>query len=341
MRKIPQQLLGQSPAWLATLDRISELAALNRPILLVGERGTGKALAAARLHFLSANWEGAYKRINVLEYDPDELSSILFGDDEGFGHNEGVLGELAGGTLFIDHVDALPGQVQSRLLRQLEMGLSGQEDEERPVRILGATDVDLHIPVSEGRFHANLLEVLAFEVLSLPPLRARKGDVSLLAHDFAGKMAKSLGCAGLAGFTPEAMLALEKYPWPGNIRELKTVVERSVARAWNDEIDLASLPVSNIAFDVFASPWPLASGHKLAPDSISTPVLETRPRPGAPVEVPKTGSTDFTARVNAFERGLIEEALQANKNHQGKAAKYLGLTYHQFRGMLRKHGIKR
>ena len=338
MSKIPQQVLGQSPAWLATLDRISGLAALNRPVLLLGERGTGKALAAARLHFLSERWEGPYQRLNVCEYDSDEILETLFGDG-GFGREAGLMDALSGGTLFLDSIDQLSARVQARLMSVLEATggkQSESEDAEADVRLLAATDQDLNALVSQGRFLANLRDMLAFEVLSLPPLRARKGDVALLARHFGLKMARELGFEGFAGFSPEALRALDHYDWPGNIRELKIVVERSVARAWNDEIDLTRLPVTEIAFDVFDSPWPLAGlTQTLATTTGGVQKAALPPQTDTPKQ------TGFSERIRAFELGLIEEAMKASKNHQGKAAKYLGLSYHQFRGLLRKHGLKR
>ena len=350
MSKIPQQLIGQSPAWLATLDRISVLAALDKPILVVGERGTGKALCAQRLHFLSSRWEGPFRRVNVAEYDSDTLASLLFGGQSGFGNpDESLLEQLSGGTLCLDQAQELAPSVQAKLARLIETGEMasehGDDKIELDVRFLITTDQDIDGLVREGRFNANLAEELAFEVLTLPPLRERRGDSELLAIHFATKMARSLGADHFAGLTPEAVRALAEQNWPGNIRELKTVIERSVARLWNAELDLGKNPVSSLALNPYDSPWRLSSTpgpHVNTSAQELTPIKRGEQNQTTQMDVqtpsPEAG---FAARTKAFERSLIDEALRIAKNHQGKAAEYLGLSYHQFRGLLRKHGLKR
>jgi len=236
---LPPQPIGQSQSYLAVLDRVSDSAALERPVLLVGEHGTGKDLIAKRLHFLSPRWEKAH----------------------------------GGG-----------------------------------------------------------------------PLRARRDDILPLADHFGRKISAELGADRFPGFAAEASEALLARRWPGNVRELKTVVERNTAKAWLADESL-SAPIGGgmsgaLEFDPFASP------HRLR-DSLPISVTSTPSPPQYDAQhIPvmdnqDTPQTGFQDRVHAFERKLIDEAMRTSDNHQGKAAKRLGLTYHQFRGLMRKHGLKK
>jgi psp operon transcriptional activator len=340
MAAIPPQLIGQSPAWLATLDQISGSAALDRSMLVIGERGTGKELVAARLHFLSPRWEKAYIPVNCAALSDELLDSELFGHEQGAftGVSKRRLGRFEradGGTLFLDEIATASARVQEKLLRVIEYGeferLGGDQTLKVDVRVIGATNVDLPAAIKKGEFRADLLDRLAFDVITLPPLRIRKSDIFTLAEHFAGKMAAELGAESFPGFKPEVMEFLGEYKWPGNVRELKNVVERAVGRAYNDEGGL-SAPISQINIDPFEAPWRLTADE--APPATTS---ETAQTPDAPII---TG-TDFTERTHAFELSLVKEALSQNKNHQGRAADYLGLTYHQFRGLLRKHGMRK
>lgn len=337
MAAIPPQLIGQSPAWLATLDQISGAAALDRSMLVIGERGTGKELVAARLHFLSPRWEQNYIAVNCAALSDELLDSELFGHEQGAftGASKRRLGRFERadkGTLFLDEIATASARVQEKLLRVIEYGeferLGGDQTIEVDVRVIGATNIDLPTAVRSGAFRADLLDRLAFDVITLPPLRARRGDVMELALHFGRKMASEIGAQSFQGFTQEVSEYLTEQDWPGNVRELKNVIERSVGRAFNESGAL-DLPLSTIILDPFAVPWRLTES-----------ALKTEEPASSPPPPTQTGA-DFTARTYAFELGLIEEALAAAKNHQGKAAKYLGLSYHQFRGLLRKHGLKK
>lgn len=338
MAQSTQNLLGQSPAWLATLDLISGLAALDKPILVVGERGTGKTLVAGRLHFLSPRWEQNWQAVNCAALKGDDLDACLFG---GAGYNrESVLESAEGGTLLLDNIDAVPPSLQEKLLNVIETGRiaaqGGEPEADIDVRILAASAANLPALVADGRFSADLMDVLAFDVITLPPLRVRGGDILVLAEHFAASMVTDLGEEGFSGFSAEVREFLQGYDWPGNIRELKTIVERAVGRAWNEDGGLAA-PVSQINIDPFISPWGQRDNLR---EEIADDVQQFRQ--DAPQDRQQnTQEKNFSNRTEAFELALLHEALTQTKNHQGKAAKYLGLSYHQFRGLLRKHGLKK
>lgn len=338
MAGIPPQLIGQSPAWLATLDQISGSAALNRSMLVIGERGTGKELVAARLHFLSPRWEKAYIPVNCAALSDELLDSELFGHEQGAftGASKRRLGRFERadkGTLFLDEIATASARVQEKLLRVIEYGeferLGGDQTLKVDVRVIGATNIDLPDAIRKGKFRADLLDRLAFDVITLPPLRIRKSDIFPLAEYFGRKMAAELGEESFPGFAPEVMKFLGEYEWPGNVRELKNVAERAVGRAFNDEGGL-NAPIRQINIDPFEAPWRLTAEDTLTPSA--------KTESTAAYDI--TG-TDFTERTHAFELALIKEALGQNESHQGRASDYLGLTYHQFRGLLRKHGLRK
>lgn len=337
MAEIAQKLIGQSPAWLVTLDSISGLAAIDKPILVVGEHGTGKTSVAGRLHFLSPRWEQMWQSVNCAAMDGIKLEARIFGSASGPAVS--LLEAADGGTLFLDNIEAMPLSVQEKLLGVMETGsfvTAGGEEVSVDVRILSASSVDLRTEVTAGRFSSNLLSVVAYDVLTLPPLRVRKTDIMLMAEKFAVDMVALLGEEGFPGFSAEFIEFLQSYNWPCNVRELKSVIERAVGRAWNEEGGLG-IPIASINLDPFDTPWQLGAGL-----AAQKSVVQQAESAAAPVLVANDMSgKGLTERTDVFELSIIQEALNHSKNHQGKAAKYLGLTYHQFRGLLRKHGLKK
>jgi psp operon transcriptional activator len=307
------EALGESEEFLQFQERLSQVAPIDRPVLLIGERGTGKELAASRLHFLSRRWQGPLTALNCSALSPSLIESELFRFEA-----------ADGGSLFLDEIGTIPMEVQEKILRVVEYGtierVGSSESIEVDVRIIAATNADLAGLVSEGRFKQDLLDRLSFEVLFLPPLRERKGDILLLANHFAARMAFELGRKEIPRFSDEAAASLESYAWPGNVRELKNLVERAVYRS-------TSPLIKEIEFDPFRSPFPT---H------------------GPPKEERPTESTDrhffddlvdetFNEAVRRLEIRLLKEALKRAKFNQKKAARILGLTYHQFRGLYRKY----
>lgn len=351
----PAQLIGESPAFHWLMDRVSDAASIEKPVLIVGERGTGKELIASRLHFLSPRWEKTYIQVNCGAYSDTLLDSLLFGQTyyDGRSDIDGQFVRAESGTLFLDNIEFVSLRLQEKLLQALDYGtidpLGGPDTQKINVRLIAATGIDLQRAVSENRFRADLLDHLSFDVITLPPLRARREDIPSLAEYFARRQASALGAEKFPGFTPEALIFLGEQDWAGNIRELKTVIERSIGRAFLIDESL-SRPIDTIANNPFESPWPLkdrvrphqnnppTSSDKTLPNPLThPPALEDQPLNNHQKQTPDS----FSDRVMVFERRLIDEALNVSDNHQGKAADYLALSYHQFRGLLRKHGLKK
>ncbi len=331
------QLIGEAPAWLEAQEHISRLAPLDRPCLIIGERGTGKELIGERTHFLSRRWEGPFVKVNCAALSEELLDSELFGHERGAftGATERRIGrfELAdGGTLFLDEIATASMRVQEKLLRIVEYGefqrLGGEKVLTTDVRIVAATNVDLPSFAAQGKFRADLLDRLAFDVVTLPPLRARGSDISLLADFFARRMARELA-EDFPGFAPSAIAAMEAHSWPGNVRELRNFAQRLTYRAIaKHETDPIRFDPG--AMDPFASPY--RPGAAPAAATALTPDEAAAPPPASDPSLP------FEDQVRVFETSLIDDALAISEGHQGKAAKRLGLSYHQFRGLLKKHG---
>jgi len=324
-----QQLIGEAPVFLEVLERVSRVAQLNRPVLVIGERGTGKELIAARIHYLSPRWDQPFVKLNCAALAESLLETELFGHEAGSftGATRRRLGrfELANeGSLFLDELAVTSSRVQEKVLRVIEYGelerVGGNDTIRTDVRIIGATNEDLPALAEQGRFRADLLDRLAFDVITLPPLRERQEDILPLAAHFAVKMSGELGLELFEGFSESAREMLLDFSWPGNVRELKNVVERAVYSSLGiDE------PISEINFDPFDSPW----------------------RPGGAVEESPAASTlhppseayDFKEHIQNTEIGLLQAALKKCRFNQKKTAKYLGMTYHQLRGYLRKYEL--
>ncbi|MEM8766681.1 MAG: phage shock protein operon transcriptional activator [Pseudomonadota bacterium] len=341
----PERLLGESPAFLRILEEVSQVAPLEKPVLIVGERGTGKELIAARLHFLSNRWEGEYVKMNCAAISDSLLETELFGHEAGAftgatKTHKGRFERAHGGTLFLDELATTSALVQEKLLRVIEYGeferVGGNRTLHCDVRLVAATNEDLPALADDGKFRHDLLDRLAFDVITLPPLREREDDILLLAEHFAVSMAQELGRELFPGFSPEARESLCEYRWPGNVRELKNVVERAVYR--HDE----DTPVEDIVFDPFASPFRPAE----RPDSpathngAGTPAAESD-SPKLAKAGPAAGSfpIDLKQSVQNFEVDLIEQALAEAKHNQRKAAELLQVTYHQLRGYLKKYDL--
>ena len=328
MLRRPQTPLGESAAFLQVLEEISRVAPLEKPVLIVGERGTGKELIAERLHFQSNRSTDVFLKMNCAAISEALLESELFGHEAGaftgaVKAHRGRFERADGGTLFLDELAATSPLVQEKLLRVIEYGeyerLGGNQTLRTDVRLIAATNEDLPRLAAAGRFRTDLLDRLAFDVITLPPLRERREDILLLAERFAINMARELGRTVFPGFSRSARQRLLAHRWPGNVRELKNVVERCVYRA------AADAPVDAIVLDPFDSPY--------------RPKEEAgRPRPKATsqtIDLP----INLKEAVRDFEVSAIQRALTAARHNQRKAAGLLGLTYDQLRGQLRKYDI--
>lgn len=335
-------MIGQSGVFLDVLERASRAAALDRPVLVIGERGTGKELVAERLHRLSPRWDQPLVIMNCAALPETLIEAELFGHEAGAftGANKARVGrfeEADGGTLFLDELGTLSMAAQDRLLRAVEYGEINRIGSSRPirvdVRIVAATNEHLPDKVDAHQFRADLLDRLSFEVVTLPPLRARAGDIPVLADHFGRRMAAELGWNRWQGFGPHALDQLTQYRWPGNVRELRNVVERAVYR-WDGDG-----PVDAIEIDPFQSAY---RPHGQAPIKPSAQADDDRAAPSSDDQVVaacEAGPSDFKSRVARFERELLARALAEHRFNQRATAEALGLTYDQLRHALRRHDL--
>jgi psp operon transcriptional activator len=228
---------------------------------------------------------------------------------------------------------------QDRLLRAVEYGEITRIGASRPitvdVRIVAATNESLPAQVENGKFRADLLDRLSFEVITLPPMRARQGDIPLLAEHFGRRMALELEWPNWPGFTTRASAELEAYAWPGNVRELRNVIERAVYRHEDPE-----RPIDEIVFDPFHSPWAPTGAEPS--HAVPAPVAANGHDEIAAASASSVSSTtdDFRAAVASYERQLLEDALQRNRFNQRATAAALNLSYDQLRHALKRHKLQ-
>ncbi|HCR3185140.1 TPA: phage shock protein operon transcriptional activator [Morganella morganii] len=316
-----ETLIGIDNTFLDALEKVSRLAKIARPVLICGERGTGKELFAHRLHYLSPRWDEPFIALNCAALNDNLLDSELFGHESGAftgaqRRHQGRFERADGGTLFLDELGTAPLTVQEKLLRVIEYGeferVGGQQTLKADVRIVCATNADLPALAAEGKFRADLLDRLAFDVVNIPPLRERPRDLTELAGHFAVQMCQEMGTPFFAGFSPHALQQMQSYHWPGNIRELKNVIERSLYRQGDTTGLLAELVIN---------PFVTAPGPSADTASRSLPPL--------PFSLKQWQHTQ--------EKDALDAALQRAQFNQREAAQLLNLTYHQFRGLLKKH----
>jgi len=350
----PTQLIGQSGPFLDAVERASAAAALSRPVLVVGERGTGKEMIAERLHRLSPRWEEPLVSLNCAALPETLLDAELFGYEAGaftgaVKARAGRFEEADRGTLFLDEIGMLTAAGQERLLRVVEYGeltrLGSPRVVSVDVRVVAATNEDLPRLAETGKFRADLLDRLSFEVITLPPLRARLEDIRPLADFFGRRMASELGWRQFPGFSQRAIEDLEAHDWPGNVRELKNAVERAVYR-WGE----AERPIGTLDLDPFDSPWrPKGAFAQTngSPDRSIQPVRagdeadgrDAHSEPGGGQIEATTATADFRGSVAVFERKLLVQALAAARHNQRRAAQLLGLSYDQLRHAMKRHNL--
>ena len=353
-----QNLIGESPSFLAVLDKVSRLAPINRPVLVIGERGTGKELIAQRLHYLSTRWDHPLISLNCSTLSDGLIDSELFGHESGAftgakGRHLGRFERAENGTLFLDELATTPLSVQEKLLRVIEYGqyerVGGAKALEANVRLVCATNEDLPALAQKGKFRADLLDRLAFDVIQLPPLRARQEDIALLAEHFAIKMCRELSLPLFVGFSSQAWRSIHEYPWPGNVRELKNVIERAVYQHGTN-----SHPIHSLTFNPFSNEFPtLNSAKEPATDADETSehtASEKLTQAVTSVNAPQQASSaplidnltfpiDFKSWKEEQAIIVIRAALEQAQYNQRTAAKMLSLSYDQLRGLVRKHKL--
>ena len=286
--------------------------------------------------------------LNCAALSPNLLEDELFGHEAGSftGANrrrQGRFETANRGTLFLDEIGQTPPELQSKILRVVEYNsferVGSSETIEVDVRIVGATNSDLFEMAIEGKFKHDLLDRLSFEVIFVPPLRVREGDILLLANHFAAHMSYEIGMREIPNFSDEVIEILEHYNWPGNVRELKNVVERAVYRSQDGIIE-------SIELDPFKYPY----GELISkPPAAASPQVQTDQKPADPSTVEderpdfatiakhQLGKMPFKDLVQEVEIELMQAALKKAGYNQRKAADLLDLTYHQWRGLYRKY----
>ena len=306
------QMIGDSLELRTVREQIERVAAVPRPVLIVGERGTGKELVARAIHAQATSSLGpgapSMVAVNCAALSEGLLESELFGHEAGaftgaeqlrLGHFE----QARGGTLFLDEIGCMSLTFQQKILRVVEYGsfnrVGGSEEHQTDARIIAATNADLTERIREGSFLSDLYDRLAFEVIRVPPLRSRSGDIAGLAEHILSMFAQEIPAFRGKHLSPAALRALERYPFPGNVRELKNLIERAAYRG---------------------------EGAAIEPADIGLPAAE--------VALPESGG--FRARVQAYQRRLLEAALEAQGGNGAAAARSLEMSYDQFRHYLKK-----
>jgi DNA-binding NtrC family response regulator len=265
------EIVGESPEIREVLTIIGRVAASDSPVLVHGESGTGKELVARAIHLRSKRAGRPFVSVNCGALPDTLLETELFGHRKGaftgaIAARAGLFEAADGGTLFLDEIGEMSPAMQVRLLRALDSGEVRRVGEERTfhvdVRVVAATNKDLNQEATEGRFRWDLFYRVSTVIVPVPPLRKRRGDIPLLVQHFIGphvRAGKSLR------FSPEAMTRLSEYEWPGNIRELRNLIERLLILHEGEEIGLAMLPreVARAAIAVDAAPEPVTSGETL------------------------------------------------------------------------------
>ncbi|KMJ45079.1 phage shock protein [Xenorhabdus khoisanae] len=335
MSQFIDNLLGEANCFIEILEQVSALAKLNKPVLVLGERGTGKELIARRLHYLSPRWQDPFISLNCAALNENLLDSELFGHEAGaftgaHAKHQGRFERADGGTLFLDELATAPMQVQEKLLRVIEYGhlerVGGNKSLQVDVRLICATNEDLPAMAARGKFRADLLDRLAFDVVQIPPLRQRQQDIMLLAQNFAIQMCRELNLTFFPGFTDEAKQQLLSYHWPGNVRELKNVIERSIYRHGDNQNELNTIIIN---------PFSSSQGRVEKPVNARSRSIAGEPTDYSLPQLP----LDLRQWQNDSERILIMQALAESQFSQKKAADKLNLTYHQLRGLIKKHDI--
>lgn len=314
------EVVARSSAMRQVLDLAVRIAPTKTTVLITGASGAGKERLARAIHDASDRKAEPFLVVNCGALPEALMESELFGHEKGAftgasGRHLGLFREADKGTLLLDEVGELPLALQVKLLRVLQeravRPVGASHEVPVDVRLLAATNRDVEGDVQSGRFRQDLYYRLNVIRLHIPPLAARREDVPVLAERFvrrfAAEMAKDVG-----GFTPDALRALDRYDFPGNVRELENVVERAVALAGARAIGLGDLPRE-------------VSGSAANPAS-------------SLVELPP-GGTDLDAVLAEVERRLLLDALERSGGVRTAAAKLLGITFRSLRYRLQKHGF--
>jgi DNA-binding NtrC family response regulator len=302
--------VGTSPAFKKVIEEARMLAKIPRPILIRGERGTGKELLARAIHMESDRKDQPYIVVNCAAFQEDLFAAEMFGRERGaytgaVDSRPGRLELADGGTLFLDEVANMNRTVQEKLLRVIEYQqferLGGTKPISVNVRIIAATNADLESLMQRSEFLPDLYDRLSFAVITLPPLRKRREDIPELIAHFIRQLHQEIPNLAHKKFTPAAIRELQNYHWPGNIRQLKNVIERLYISDEDGTIHASELPME---------------------------ITSVEPIRG-----------NFYERVRAYEINLLLTALKDCEGNQRAAAEKLGMTYDQFRHFYKKYQL--
>ena len=314
-----ENVVGKSAGMRKVFDVIRRVGPMDSTVVITGESGTGKEVIARALHHHGGERKGPFVSVNCGALVETLLESELFGHRKGAftgadSDRQGLFETAEGGTLFLDEITETSGALQVKLLRAIQerevVPVGGSAPVHVKVRIVVATNRDLGQEVQSGRFREDLFYRLNVIHIEVPPLRERREDIALLVDHFLGRLAERQSRT-LSSVSPEAMRFLMDYGYPGNVRELENIVERAVALSEADVLTPDLLPET-----VLRSP---------APPPLSDPAF-------------REGETLDTL-VDAYEKNLIEDALQRAGGNRTKAAALLGVTFRSFRYRLKKYGI--
>ena len=316
-------IIGRSEAMLDVFRLVETIARTTSTVLITGESGTGKELVARAVHFHSLRRDRPFVAVNCGALTETLLESELFGHVRGAftgaeSNKKGLIEIAERGTIFLDEIGEMSQMMQVKLLRVLQerrfRRVGGVDEIDADIRVIAATNQDLARLVADGKFREDLYYRINVIPVRLPSLRERREDIPLLAEHFLGKFTAQMG-KSIAGVSHGAMDHLQKYHWPGNIRELENVIERAVAL----EATPAILPES-------------------LPDHVRVP--ETHPAGvAAPAPLPEKGF-DLEQHVQDIERGYLAEALKASGGVQVRAAELLGMSFRSFRYYAKKYNLK-
>ena len=266
------RIIGRAPVFREALAVVEQVAPVKSTILLTGESGTGKEVFAHAIHRLSPRKDGALIKVHCAALAEGLLETELFGHEKGaytgaISSRKGRFELADGGTLFLDEIGEIPHTTQVKLLRVLQDGeferVGGNDTIRVDVRLIAATNADLHREVAEGRFREDLFYRLNVITIEIPPLRARHEDIPLLVQHFIENIAKHSG-KRVKGITPEALDRLMAAEWPGNVRELENVIERAVVLATGDLITEADIPTADEGKEPLVEDIPFRVGQALA-----------------------------------------------------------------------------
>lgn len=311
-------IVGGTPAIRAVLHQVERLGPIPRPVLICGERGTGKELVARALHDRSPRASGPFITVNCAAIPDGLLECELFGQEEnaytGAPFKEGRFDLAHRGTLFLDEVGNMGPDFQRKVLRVIEYQsferVQGTKTISVDVRIVAATNTDLGEAIERGQFRADLYDRLAFDTIRVPPLRERADDIGILAEHFARRFHQEVASTSLLRFNPGAVAAMREYSWPGNVRELKSFVERLATMLDGPVVTAEDVRVHLL-------PHPVAREISLA-----------------------AGTGGLEERVSRYEAALLRDALAASGGNRRRAAERLQLSYDQIRRLIAKHGIE-